>query len=332
MAKTANHRTEVKRDQEGAMANRYDVAIVGGGPAGLTAGIYAARAGKKTVVFEREMIGGQITFTSEIDNYPAAPGMNGAEYAMKIQEQAMSFGAEVVMDEITAVEKPAKEGEAFLLKGNADTYEATTVIFATGLTHRRMGLEGEEALISRGISFCAVCDGAFFRGRDVVVYGGGNTAVEDATFLAGLCNKVTIVHRRDRFRAEQHLVEELKTHENVTFAMKKTIDAVHGDGMLQRVTLKDTETGETEELAVDGLFVAIGQIPNGKGFVELVQTDEPGYYQVDENCEAATPGVFVAGDGRSKQVHQLTTAVADGAVAATKACQYVDRMNGQEYI
>ena len=182
------------------MGKKYDVAIIGGGPAGLTAGIYAARAGKSTAVIERGLIGGQITFTDSIDNFPAAPGMNGAEYAIKIQSQAESFGAEIIMDEITEVTAPETEGGTFKIKGNSDEYEATAVVLATGLDNRKMGISGEDGLISRGISFCAVCDGAFFRNKEVAVYGGGNTAVEDAAFLANICSKVTIIHRRDSCR------------------------------------------------------------------------------------------------------------------------------------
>jgi thioredoxin reductase (NADPH) len=316
------------------MEKRFDVAVIGGGPAGLTAGIYAARAGKSTAVFEREMVGGQITFTNAIDNYPAAPGMSGAEYAMTIQQQAEDFGAVLVMDEVTSVKKPDHEGEPFVLEcASGDEYEALSVVLATGLSHRKMGLSGEDGLIGHGISFCAVCDGAFFRGQEVAVYGGGNTAVEDAAFLAGLCSKVTIIHRRDRFRAEQHLVDELKKHDNVEFAMEKTVSAVHGDGeKLTGITLRDKNTGETTDLDVSALFVAIGQIPNGRPFEDLVSEDERGYYEIGEDCTSDVPGVFVAGDGRSKQVRQLTTAVSDGAVAATAACRYVDRINGQEYI
>lgn len=314
------------------MGKKYDVAIIGGGPAGLTAGIYAARAGKSTAVIERGLIGGQITFTDSIDNFPAAPGMNGAEYAMKIQSQAESFGAEIIMDEITEVTAPETEGGTFKIKGNSDEYEATAVVLATGLDNRKMGISGEDGLISRGISFCAVCDGAFFRNKEVAVYGGGNTAVEDAAFLANICSKVTIIHRRDRFRAEQAVVDELKALDNVEFVMTSNVVGVNGDKALESITVKNNETGETRDIAVSALFVAIGKIPNSKPFANLVATDEAGYFDIGESCEAGTPGVFVAGDGRSKELKQLTTAVSDGSIAATKACHYVDRMNGQEYI
>lgn len=314
------------------MGKKYDVAIIGGGPAGLTAGIYAARAGKSTAVIERGLIGGQITFTDSIDNFPAAPGMNGAEYAMKIQSQSESFGAEIIMDEITEVAPPETEGGTFKIKGNSDEYEATAVILATGLDNRKMGISGEDGLISRGISFCAVCDGAFFRNKEVAVYGGGNTAVEDAAFLANICTKVTIIHRRDRFRAEQAVVDELKALDNVEFVMTSNVVGVNGENSLESITVKNNETGETKDIAVSALFVAIGKIPNGKPFANLVATDEAGYFDIGESCEAGTPGVFVAGDGRSKELRQLTTAVSDGSIAATKACHYVDRMNGQEYV
>lgn len=314
------------------MGKKYDVAIIGGGPAGLTAGIYAARAGKSTAVIERGLIGGQITFTDSIDNFPAAPGMNGAEYAMKIQSQAESFGAEIIMDEITEVTTPETEGGTFKIKGNSDEYEATAVVLATGLDNRKMGISGEDGLISRGISFCAVCDGAFFRNKEVAVYGGGNTAVEDAAFLANICSKVTIIHRRDRFRAEQAVVDELKALDNVEFVMTSNVVGVNGDKALESITVKNNETGETRDIAVSALFVAIGKIPNSKPFANLVATDEAGYFDIGESCEAGTPGVFVAGDGRSKELRQLTTAVSDGSIAATKACHYVDRMNGQEYV
>lgn len=312
------------------MANRYDVIIVGGGPAGLTAAIYVGRAGKSAAVFEKEMIGGQITYTGEIDNFPAVPGIGGAEYAMKLQEQAESCGAEIYMEGIQEIQKEA-DG-TFTLRTEDDSYAAEAVILATGLQRRKMEVPGEEKLTGRGLSYCAVCDGAFFRNRDVAVYGGGNTAVEDAIYLAGICRKVTVIHRRNRFRAEERLVQELKGKDNVEFALEKTVASVEGEKMVTGVTVLDVNTGETSLIPVDGMFVAIGQIPNGDAFRNLVETDEAGYYQVDENCTATTEGVFVAGDGREKSVRQLTTAVGDGAVAATNACRYVDRLHGNEYI
>jgi thioredoxin reductase (NADPH) len=312
------------------MAKKYDVIIVGGGPAGLTAGIYAGRAGKSVALFEKELIGGQITYTSEIANFPAAPGIGGAEYAMKLQAQATDFGAEIIMDEVLSAEK--QEDGSFRVTASEETYECTALILATGLHHRKMNVPGEEALMGRGVSFCAVCDGGFFRGRDVAVYGGGNTAVEDAIYLSALCRKVTIIHRRDRFRAEASLVRELQNKENVAFAMEKTVSAVRGEKLVQGVVLKDVKTGEESTLDAEALFVAIGQIPNGDAFQNLVAIDDSGYYQVDEECGSKMPGIFVAGDGRKKSVRQLTTAVGDGAVAATHACQYVDQMSGNEFI
>lgn len=312
------------------MANKYDVIIVGGGPAGLTAAIYVGRAGKSVAVFEKEMIGGQITYTDEIDNFPAVPGIGGAEYAMKLQEQAESCGAEIYMEGIQEIQK--EEDGTFTVRTEDESYEAEAVILATGLQRRKMEVPGEEKLTGRGLSYCAVCDGAFFRNRDVAVYGGGNTAVEDAIYLAGICKKVTIIHRRNRFRAEERLVQELKNKDNVEFALEKTVASVEGEMMVTGVTLQDVNTGAQSQIPVDGMFVAIGQIPNGDVFQNLVETDETGYYLVDENCEATTEGVFVAGDGRAKSVRQLTTAVGDGAVAATNACRYIDRRHGNEYI
>ncbi len=311
------------------MVQKYDVIIVGGGPAGLTAGIYAGRAGKSVALFEKEMMGGQITYTGEIDNFPAVPGMNGAEYAMKLTDQAKSFGTEIYMDEVISASR--EDDAEFRVKTAEAEYMCAALILATGLQRRKMNVPGEEALIGRGVSFCAVCDGAFFRNRDVAVYGGGNTAVEDAIYLSGLCRSVTIIHRRNRFRAETHLVRELQERNNIVLALEKTVSAVQGEKMVRGVALRDVKTGKESTIEVDALFVAIGQIPNGDAFRSLVDTDEAGYYLVGEECESNTSGLYVAGDGRAKTVRQLTTAVGDGATAATHACRYVDKLNGQEY-
>lgn len=307
---------------------KYDVIIVGAGPAGLTAGVYVGRAGKSAAIFEKESPGGQIVNTNEIDNFPAVPGISGFEYAMKLQEQAKKFGAEIIFQGITSV---SKDGDRFIVKSNQDEYEAQAVILATGLKNRRMGLDNEENLIGKGISFCATCDGMFFRGSDVAVYGGGNTALEDAIVLSSIASKVTIIHRRDRFRGEQELVDQLNQKKNVEFAMNSTVVGVNGSDKLESVTLKDQVSGETRELPVSALFVAIGQIPQGEVFVQIAPLDDYGFYAAGESCETGTAGLFAAGDGRTKDVRQLTTAAGDGTVAATKACQYVDKLAGNEY-
>jgi len=305
------------------MGKEFDVLIVGGGTAGLTAGMYAARAGKSTMIVEKEMFGGQITYTHQVDNFPAAQGLSGVEYSMKLQEQAQNFGAELVMDEVKEI---IYGEEKITLKGAADEYIGKTLILATGLKHRRMGIEREESLVGSGISFCAVCDGAFFKGAEVAVYGGGNTALEDAIFLSDFCKKVTIIHRRDKFRGEEHLVNVLKSKDNVEFALNKTISKLNGQYAISTVTLKDKITGEENDINVSGLFGAIGQMPDNKPFEDLVETDQSGFFDSSENCKTSKANVFVAGDARAKSVRQLTTAAADGAVAAIAACSYVDNL------
>lgn len=312
---------------------RYEVAIIGAGPAGMTAGIYAARAGKSVIIIEKKSPGGQIVNTLDVDNYPAMPGISGVQYAMALQKQAESFGSEFKFDEVSGIERVESENPYFVIHGKGEDYEAMAVILATGLENRKIGLPGEDKLISHGISFCAACDGAFFRGKDVAVYGGGNTALEDAAYLASICNSVTIIHRRDRFRGEQALVDQLKQYDNVKYVMESTITEVKGDNMIEGIVVKDKNTEESKEIKLNGLFLAIGQIPNGKIFQNITTVDERGYYEVDENCVSGNlPGVFVAGDGRSKKIRQLTTAVSDGSVAGSAAASYIDRLNGREYI
>lgn len=305
------------------MSNEYDVVIVGGGTAGLTAGMYAARANKKTLIIEKEMIGGQITYTYQIDNWPAGQGLSGVEYSMKLQEQAQSFGAVIELDEVLGVDYI--EGD-IVIKCTSKDYHAKSLIIATGMKHRRMGVEREESLVGSGISFCAVCDGAFFKDAEVAVYGGGNTALEDAIFLSDICKKVTIIHRRDQFRGEEHLEKVLRSKPNVDFALNKTISELHGKFAISGVTLHDKVTGKDSELNVTGLFVAIGQIPNNKPFDEIIETNKAGFFDIGENCKTSKAGIFVAGDCRKKDVRQLITAAADGSVAAIAASSYVDAL------
>ena len=294
-----------------------DVAIIGAGTAGLTAAVYARRAGATVTIFEGEAPGGQIINTPEIDNFPGLPGVSGYEYANKLFEQAQAFGAEFVFDKVKKVEGSLEEG--FVLTTEYGTVcEAKTIIIASGVKRREMGLAGEQEYTGRGISYCATCDGAFFKGKTAAVFGGGNTAVEDAAYLANICKKVYIIHRRNEFRANKALVDEMLAHDNVETKLAFTVSAIHGDDKLTGVTLTSVD-GHDEELPTDALFVAIGLIPENGVFLQLVDLDDAGYVIADETCETSTPGVFAAGDCRTKDVRQLVTAAADGAVAAVAA-------------
>ncbi|MBP3266432.1 MAG: thioredoxin-disulfide reductase [Saccharofermentans sp.] len=294
-----------------------DVAIIGAGTAGLTAAVYARRAGASVTIFEGEAPGGQIINTPEIDNFPGLPGVSGYEYANKLFEQAQAFGAEFVFDKVKKVEGSLEEG--FVLTTEYGTVcEAKTIIIASGVKRREMGLAGEQEYTGRGISYCATCDGAFFKGKTAAVFGGGNTAVEDAAYLANICKKVYIIHRRNEFRANKALVDEMLAHDNVETKLSFTVSAIHGDDKLTGVTLTSVD-GHDEELPTDALFVAIGLIPENGVFLQLVDLDDAGYVIADETCETSTPGVFAAGDCRTKDVRQLVTAAADGAVAAVAA-------------
>lgn len=294
-----------------------DVAIIGAGTAGLTAAVYARRAGASVTIFEGEAPGGQIINTPEIDNFPGMPGVSGYEYANKLYEQAQSFGAEFVFDKVKKVEGSLEEG--FVLTTEYGTVcEAKTIIIASGVKRREMGLAGEQEFTGRGISYCATCDGAFFKGKTAAVFGGGNTAVEDAIYLAGICKKVYIIHRRNQFRADAALVDELLAHDNVETKLCFTVSGIRGEDKLTGVELTNID-GSREELTTDALFVAIGLIPENGVFKDIVELDDAGYVAADETCETSTPGVFAAGDCRTKDVRQLVTAAADGAVAAVAA-------------
>ena len=294
-----------------------DVAIIGAGTAGLTAAVYARRAGASVTIFEGEAPGGQIINTPEIDNFPGMPGVSGYEYANKLYEQAQNFGAEFVFDKVKKVEGSFEEG--FVLTTEYGTVcEAKTMIIASGVKRREMGLAGEQEFTGRGISYCATCDGAFFKGKTAAVFGGGNTAVEDAAYLANICKKVYIIHRRNQFRADAALVDELLAHDNVETKLCFTVSGIRGEDKLTGVELTNID-GSREELTTDALFVAIGLIPENGVFKDIVELDDAGYVAADETCETSTPGVFAAGDCRTKDVRQLVTAAADGAVAAVAA-------------
>ncbi len=299
----------------------YDILIIGGGPAGLTAAIYAARAGKRTAILEREAAGGQIVSAPLVENYPGAPSVSGAELAGRMRAQAEAFGAELLYTEAAGLEKTQTGFRVLCTDG---TREARTVILATGASHRRLGLPGEELLTGCGVSYCALCDGAFYEGADVAVVGGGETALQDALFLASTCRSVTLIHRRDSFRAGAQLVSRAERQGNIRILRSRTVEKLlWSDEALQGLLLTNLKTGQTERLDVEGLFVAVGQVPQSAPFADAV-AEENGYYLAGEDTKTSLPGVFAAGDGRRKQVRQLTTAVSDGTAAAIAACRYLE--------
>jgi thioredoxin reductase (NADPH) len=299
---------------------KYDIAIVGGGPAGMTAALYAARAGKSVVLFEGEMLGGQILPTRKIENYPALPDVDGYTFADGLTKQITALNTKIVYAAVTKIEK---NDEGFSLLTGGEAYTASAVILATGLKHRKLGLAGEDALIGRGVSFCATCDGMFFRRREVAVVGGGNTAVQDALVLAEYCSRVYLIHRRNELRAERNLAEQMKEKENIEFIGETVIEELQGEEALQSLTLRNVSTGAIEYLPVAALFEAIGQLPQNAAFSDIVDLDEDGYFITDNACRTSCPGIFAAGDACSKNVRQLTTAVADGTVAALSAVEYL---------
>lgn len=301
-----------------------DVIIIGGGPAGLTAAIYAARAGKNVLVIEKESIGGQIIYSPMIENYPTYRRISGMEFSEKLADQAENLGVEIEYAECTGAER---ENDAFIVHTDVGDFRCKALILATGARHKTLGLTGEEALTGMGVSYCAVCDGAFFAGKHAAVVGGGNTALQDAIFLANTCARVTLIHRRSAFRGDRALVDRLCERDNVEFLLNETIsELIETDGELSALRLKNTLDGSESEIIVDGLFVAVGQQPQSEAFISLADTDESGYFRSDESGRTCTNGLFVAGDARNKALRQLTTAVSDGANAAFAACNYLDAL------
>ena len=298
----------------------YDIAIVGAGPAGLSAAIYGTRAGKSVVVFEAMTYGGQIVNTPEIENYPGIRQISGFDFATGLYEQATGLGAEVVYEKVTGIEDKGNYKRVLTESGS---YEARSVILATGAKNRPLGLDHEQELIGAGVSYCATCDGAFFKGKDVVVVGGGSTALEDAAYLCGYCRTVYLVHRRSQFRSEEAVVEKLRQKPNIIFELDSRVIRLNGESRLESIEVEQVQTGEIRTIPVDGLFVAIGQMPDNQAFSDLVNVDDAGYIRAMESCETNVPGIFTAGDCRTKKVRQLATAAADGAVAALAACEYL---------
>lgn len=337
------------------MEKQYDLVIVGSGPAGLAAAIYAQRARLNMLVIEKEMMsGGQVLSTYEVDNYPGLPGINGFDLGMKLRQHADQLEAVFCEDEVEGIElvkaeeqqgeeqlqaaelreisdsmmsKSAAEktGNSAVMKriiGKKDTYYAKTVIIASGAMHSKLGVPGEEEFGGMGVSYCATCDGAFFRKKVTAVVGGGDVAIEDAIFLARMCERVYLIHRRDQLRGARSLQEKLFALDNVTVLWDTVVEEIRGDGKVNSLAVKNVKTQEQSELSVDGVFVAVGITPNSQPFSQLLTLDH-GYIAADETCETGVPGVFAAGDVRKKQLRQIVTAVADGANAVTSAERYL---------
>ena len=299
-----------------------DILIIGGGPAGLTAALYAARAGKSVKVFEKESFGGQITQAHLVDNFPGLPGISGMELGDKFCAQAMDAGAEVVF---AAVESLTRNDDGtFHAETEDDPVDARAVIFAGGAKPRPLAVEREQELTGQGVSYCALCDGAFFQGQDVAVIGGGNTAFSDALVLAETSKSVTLIHRRNGFRAEATQIQAVEQAENIRLMVPYTVAGLKGDDHLDGLVLRHAETGELTELPINGVFVAMGRVPDCGLIADFADLDAAGFAACDESCATKPPGLYVAGDCRKKTIRQLTTAVSDGTIAAMAACEYLN--------
>ena len=300
----------------------YDIVIIGAGPAGLTAAIYARRAEKSVLIIEKDSFGGQITHSPRVENYPGFNEISGNELADKLLGQVMNLGAEIELDEIVGIEGTLG---AYTIIGNTKNYEAKAVIIATGAHHRKLGLPGENRLEGQGISYCAVCDGAFFKGRSVAVIGGGNSALQDAVLLSDGCEKVYIIQNLAFLTGEESLQKIINQRPNVEIIYSSVVDKLIGNETLRAIEISNTETGERRSITLDGMFVCIGQKPENEAFSKNVSLDERGYIIAGEDCTPERAGgIFVAGDCRTKSIRQVTTAVADGAVAALAACRVLD--------
>jgi thioredoxin reductase (NADPH) len=299
-----------------------DIIIIGAGPAGMTAALYALRADKSVLLLEKENFGGQITFSPRLENYPTIMEISGSEFANLMLEQVMAHGAEIELAEATEIKDM---GDYKIVCTEYGDFESKAVIIATGSKHRHLGLEGEEELIGSGISFCAVCDGSFFADKCVAVIGGGNTALQEAVMLSDICKNVTVIQNLPYMTGEKRLLAILEKKNNVNMIFNTVVTELEANnGELCAIKIKNNENGEESRFALDGMFIAIGQVPENKAFEGLTALNDYGYIIADESCTTDTKGVFVAGDCRTKRIRQVTTASADGAVAALAACRYID--------
>lgn len=299
----------------------YDLIIIGSGPAGLSAAVYGRRAGFSTLVIEKNpMSGGQVLNTYEVDNYLGLPGINGFDMGMKFREHAEKMDAEFTEADVTGIRDNGDDKTVFTAEGS---YQAKAVIIASGASHSHLGVPGEEELSGMGVSYCATCDGAFFRGRTVAVVGGGDVAVEDAIFLARTCEKVYLIHRRDSLRAANSLQKRMMELPNVEICWNSTVERINGQDMVESLTLVSAQDGSRRSLEVQGVFIAVGIRPNSDSFIGNIAADEKGYLIAEEDCATSMPGVFAAGDIRTKKLRQIVTAVADGANAVAGVQEYL---------
>ena len=302
----------------------YDIVIVGGGPAGLTAAVYALRGGRSVVVIEKNGFGGQIAYSPKVENIPGTIQISGAAFADQLVEQAMNLGADMELENVVRVEQTESIFRVYTEEGSV--FEGKAVILALGVKHRMLGLEGEEELIGKGLSFCAVCDGAFYSGQDVAMIGGGNSALQEALLLSELCRKVTVIQNLKDFTGEKKLAEAVCEKKNIEVHFNTIVTRyIQEEGELIGLELQNTESGDSFQIKVNGAFLAVGLVPENDRFSSFAELNQWGYFDCEEACGTKTPGLFVAGDCRSKRIRQVVTAASDGAVAATAACVYLDQ-------
>jgi thioredoxin reductase (NADPH) len=298
----------------------YDIIIVGAGPAGLTAGIYARRASKKVLILEAISYGGQIINTLDIENYPVEAHISGYEFATKLYNQTKDLGAEIKFEKVVEIKDNNDFKEVITTK---NTYKTKTIILATGAENRKLKLENEDDLVGKGVSYCATCDGAFYKNKDVAVVGGGNTALEDALYLTDIAHKVYLIHRRDSFKGEESILEKLKNKDNIEFIYNSNVTKLNSDNRLNSIEITNKD-GSVKTIEVSGLFIAVGRVPENQNFAKIINLDESGYIIASEDCHTNKDGIFVAGDNRVKSVRQLVTATSDGAIAAIEAIKYIN--------
>ena len=312
------------------MSNQENVIIVGSGPAGLTAALYAARANLNPLLITGNEIGGQVAITNEVENYPGFPeGTTGPELVQLMQKQAERFGARIEIDEVIKVD--LTQNSPFRLKTHSQEYQAKAVIVCTGATPRRLGVPGEEEMIGKGVSFCATCDGFFFRGRDIVVVGGGDSALEEGLFLTRFANSVRIIHRRDQLRAGQVLQRRTRENEKISFVWDTVVEEISGDGAVEIIQVRNVKTGEQSEIATDGVFIYVGHIPNSWLFKDQLEMDETGYLIADKYMHTSIPGVFAAGEIQDSHFRQVATSVGQGCAAAIECEKWLAELEDRVY-